>query len=204
MCGKFMDNCRKPQGRMGRMMMRGMNFGHSKVHKWVLGSIDMDGAERILDVGCGGGANINRMLLRYPDASVDGLDYSEESVTVSRKKNSKFLGDRCSINQGNVMDMDIPDGTYDYVTAMETVYFWPDLVGGLKEIGRVLKDGGTVVVVCELNDPVKGEKWSKRCEGMKVYTGGQIGEAMADAGFRDVSVNDNGNWTMVTGVSVKS
>src|SRR5262249_39453121 len=42
-----------------------------------------------------------------------------------------------------------PDGTFDLVTAVETQYFWPDLIGDTKEIRRVLKPGGTFVVIAE-------------------------------------------------------
>lgn len=41
-----------------------------------------------MDAGCGGGANIAKMLKDFPDSIVDGIDYSEESVSFSRKTNA--------------------------------------------------------------------------------------------------------------------
>lgn len=82
---------------------------------------------------------------------INGIDYSTESVAMSRKKNAAYLGNRCSIIQGTVMAMPFRNACYDAVTAIETVYFWPDLVGGLQEIHRILKSGGEVLIVCEVN-----------------------------------------------------
>jgi ubiquinone/menaquinone biosynthesis C-methylase UbiE len=42
------------------------------------------------------------------------------------------------------------DGAFDLVTAFETVYFWPDFEGGLKEVRRVLKPGGTLFICNEM------------------------------------------------------
>lgn len=39
--------------------------------------------------------------------------------------------------------------TFDLVTAVETQYYWPDLPGDRREILRVLKPGGTLVVIAE-------------------------------------------------------
>jgi ubiquinone/menaquinone biosynthesis C-methylase UbiE len=42
-----------------------------------------------------------------------------------------------------------PDGLFDLVTAVETHYFWPDLPADMREIQRVLRPGGTLVVLAE-------------------------------------------------------
>ena len=42
-----------------------------------------------------------------------------------------------------------PDGMFDLVTAVETHYYWPDLVADMREVLRVLKPGGTFVLIAE-------------------------------------------------------
>lgn len=77
-------------------------------------------------MGCGGGANIAVMLKNNPESIVDGLDYSVESVAFSKKTNAPYIGKRCTIQQGDVSSLPYADSSLDYVTAFETIYFWPD------------------------------------------------------------------------------
>lgn len=75
------SNTRKPQGFWGKLMVAGMNGGsHAKMAFWGidLGSVPADG--EILDIGCGGGANLARLMKRSSEARVTGVDYSEVSA----------------------------------------------------------------------------------------------------------------------------
>ena len=57
-----MQQCKQPKGRMGRMIMKGMNSGHSSLAAWALEKASWRDNAQILDIGCGGGAAIARML----------------------------------------------------------------------------------------------------------------------------------------------
>lgn len=146
-------------------------------------------AAKVLDVGCGCGANIDRMFQKYPNCHIDGVDYSPESVNVSKKTNAARLNISCEILQGNVMELPYSDNTYDVATAIETVYFWPDVTEGFRQIFRVLKPGGKIIVACEMSDPVKGSKWAKRCEGMTIYTAKQLKNMLEQAGFQNIQIH---------------
>ncbi|MCI2045379.1 MAG: class I SAM-dependent methyltransferase, partial [Sphaerochaeta sp.] len=82
-------------------MLGMMNRGHAPLSRWGLSLLSPDKDAHVLDVGCGGGANIARLLRRCPEGAVDGLDASAESVAYSKKKNRRAL-DRCSIIQGDI------------------------------------------------------------------------------------------------------
>lgn len=84
MLERFMENCKKPAGRFGRLVLKGMNCGHGAVANWAFDRICWPEGVRILDVGCGGGGNIARLLKRCPHSRVDGVDYAPQSVEVSR------------------------------------------------------------------------------------------------------------------------
>ena len=176
MIKNLLKNCRKPQGIGGKLILSAMNRGHAPLCDWVLNTVSWTDGAKVLDVGCGGGANIDRMFQKYPSCHIDGIDYSAESVKVSKKTNATRLNISCEILQGNVMKLPYPNHTYDVATAIETVYFWPDVTEGFRQIFRVLKPGGKVIVACEMSDPVRGDKWAKRCEGMTIYTAKQLQE----------------------------
>lgn len=194
MLNKFFQNTRKPAGLQGRLMLKGMNTGHASLSEWGLSHFTLRHDSRVLDVGCGGGANIAKLLQMCPQGFVDGIDYSPESVAMSRKINGESLQKRCAIVQGDVGQLPYDNETFDAVTAFETVYFWPDLARGFAEIHRVLKSDGQFLLVCELSNP-NDTKWTDRIEGMTVYTGEDLKARLEAAGFSPVALDKkNKEW----------
>lgn len=181
-----------------------MNQGHASLSEWGLSHITPSLDARMLDVGCGGGANIAKLLEMVPKGLVDGIDYSSESVAMSKKINKAELGKRCTITLGDVGNLPYEDGTFDVVTAFETVYFWPDLEKAFDEVRRVLKPGGTFLVVLEASDP-SDTTWTDRIDGMTIYTGADLKERLKKAGFTPVSLHELKNgWVSLVAESPRS
>lgn len=190
MMKKFFQQTRKPQGFLGRLMLRSMNFGHNSLSAWGIDHLRFSPGARILDIGCGGGANIHTFLKTVPDSIVDGIDYSGESVAFSKKKNMQFLGKRCTIRQGSAADLPYADNTLNIVTAFETVYFWNNLDGAFREVLRVLNPGGIFMICCEADDP-SDTTWTSRIEGMTIYSAGDLGDRLRNSGFCTVNTDRN-------------
>ena len=68
-------------------MAKMMNSGHARVSQWGFSNISAEPDAKVLDVGCGGGANIAIWLDKCRNGHVTGLDYSEISVAESQKLN---------------------------------------------------------------------------------------------------------------------
>lgn len=150
---------RKPTGKFGRFIARGMNNGHSKVTRWGLSHILINKSDIILDIGCGGGKTVNTLAKTAIEGKVYGIDYSEACVNVASKVNKKLIDTgRVKITHASVESLPFPDGLFDLVTAVETYFFWPDLLSNLREIRRVLKPGGTVTLI---NEGYKHDKFAK-------------------------------------------
>lgn len=196
----LLQQCKKPQGILGRMVLSAMNSEHAPIAGWTLKTISWNDGARILDVGCGGGANILRMLSLYPSSHVDGVDYSETSVEKSKTTLRKCDAARYEIKQGDVMRLPYADESYDAVTAFETIYFWPDIAEACREVKRVLKTGGKFVIGCELSDSAKWAMITKRCENMTLYSAAQLKEIVGAAGFHDVAVHEKGEWCCIEGL----
>ena len=140
----FFENTRKPVGLGGKIMVAMMNLGHSPVAQWGLQFLNVAPDAKVLDCGCGGGANMKRLLKKCPQGMVKGIDYSPVSVEKSKKVNEAAIAEgRCTVLQGSVADMIFAGDWFDAVTAFETVYFWPDLPRCFREVFRVLRPGGT-------------------------------------------------------------
>ena len=161
-------------------------------------------ASKILDIGCGGGRNIQRFAEQISEnGRVVGIDYSEVSVEKSTKLNQEFI-DQGIVNvlQGSVSEMPFYDETFDIVTGFETIYFWPDFINDLKEVNRVLKKGG-LVFFC--NEAVyregEMEKYDDLVEllDMKIYSEEVLKESLEKTGFNDFKafVNEENDWICV-------
>ena len=104
----LLQHTRRPDGFLGRMMLRGMNNGHAPLTRWGAAHIEWQPQWCVLDIGCGGGATLLRLLERCPDGMVCGVDASPESVEFSRRKTARYA-DRCSVEQATADDL--PYGT---------------------------------------------------------------------------------------------
>ena len=200
---KIFSNTRKPEGFFGRMMVNGMNGGgHAKLAEWGLSEVSITENADILDVGCGGGANIARLLRRAPKGGVTGIDYSPVSVKKSREVNAKAIAaGRCQVVEGSAAALPFEEGSFDLVTAFETVYFWPEIEKCFAGVHRTLKEGGHFVIVNE-DDGLSGnnEKWEKLIDGMHTYTPDEFRTHLSAAGFRDIAVrsDEQRHWLCVT------
>jgi len=196
----FFENTRKPKGFGGRVMVAMMNFGHGAMAEWGLQQLDISPSACVLDAGCGGGANIKKLLKKCSKGAIKGIDYSDISVEKSRKVNAKEIeSGRCEVFQANIMELPFSDTTFDAVTAFETVYFWPDILASFKEVWRVLKGNGTFLICNESNGETnKDDKWVQSIGGMTIYSGAQLKNIMIEAGFTNVEINKNGKgWLCV-------
>ena len=96
-----------------------------------------DTRPRILDVGCGTGANL-RLLEKFGD--VEGIDVSEEALAFCRERGHR------NVRHGAAEQLPFDEGSFDIVTALDVVEHLDDDLASLKEMRRVLKTGGRVVL----------------------------------------------------------
>src|SRR3984957_998958 len=146
----MVNQVRKPTKWVGRFFLWMMNMSHSGVTDWGLRHVLIESNFTILDVGCGGGRTIEKLAAVATKGVVYGVDYASGSVAASRAKNARLVqAGRVEIQQASVSRLPFPGDKFDLVTAVETQYYWPDLVKDMQEILRVLKPGGTLIVIAE-------------------------------------------------------
>jgi ubiquinone/menaquinone biosynthesis C-methylase UbiE len=204
---KFVKHCRKPTGLVGRLVGRAMNVGHRKVRQWGLRHISIEPDANILDVGCGGGKAVQDLALSAPDGRVYGVDYSEEMVRLAKKVNKELIKEgRAEIIYGSVSSLPFSDSVFNLVTAFEAYYFWPNLVEDLKEIRRILKAGGTLLIV---NEVYKHDKFEKRNTkfakwvGMHIHTPNEYHDFLNEAGYVVVNIDDIPEKNWITAIAKK-
>ena len=184
----FFSNMRKPEGKLGNIQLKSMNKEHTPVSLWGLKHLNISPDDVILDIGCGGGMNINRMA--QGAKKVYGVDYSIESVNLSKEVNEDLIKEgRVEVHEGNVMDLPFEDNSFDIVTAFETVYFWPDIVKSFGEVKRVLKPGGMFLIGCEANGTNNlAMKFFDKVIDMTFYEDKDLVGFLKSNDFKDVTV----------------
>ncbi len=173
-----------------------MNAEHSRMTDWALTRVSVSNGSKVLDVGCGGGRTIKKLARMIGEGKVFGIDLSEESVEISRKTNAQLIGSgRVEIVQGTVSKLPFAENFFDLVTAVETYYFWPDLVTDMREIARVLKPGGQLAIMAEAYKGGSNDKRFQQIlrlatqEGKINYLSAEeLGEALSRAGLGRIQV----------------
>lgn len=186
---KYVNQTRKPEGPLGKLMLGGMNSGHTKLADWGMTRLPEKAPARIVELGCGGGRNAGELLRRYPDAELTAIDHSPLSVEKAAAYNDRLIREgRCVVRQGDVSALDLPDSAFDLAAAFETVYFWPGLTACFSEVCRVLREGGAFLIVNESDGlDASGKKFEKIIDGMKCYTAEELKAALEAAGFTAVT-----------------
>jgi len=174
-----------------------MNRRHSKLTDWGLKHVSIDSDATILDIGCGGGRTIHKLAGVATKGKVYGVDYSETSVATSRKMNKEWIKTgRVEILHGSVSHLPFPDQMFALATAVETYFYWPDLPADMREVLRVLKPGGALVIVAEVYKGGKYDRLVQRFADVMQEKGfpyanlsvDEHRELLTRAGFTDVKV----------------
>ncbi|MCW5961002.1 MAG: class I SAM-dependent methyltransferase [Pyrinomonadaceae bacterium] len=128
---------------------------------------------KILDVGCGTGANLE-MLAQFGDS--EGVDVSDDALEFCRKKGLK-------VHKGLAEKLPFGDESFDVVTALDVVEHLDDDVAGLKEMHRVLKTGGRSLIFVPAFMWLWGVQDDISNHRIR-YTKKQIVERLERAGFK--------------------
>jgi ubiquinone/menaquinone biosynthesis C-methylase UbiE len=199
----LLHQMRRPGRFVGRLFARGMNKSHSRLTDWGLQHVALRKDAVVLDVGCGGGATIEK-LARTAD-KVYGIDYAAGSVGEARAHNAQLIeAGRVQIQQASVSALPFAENTFDAVTAVETQYYWPDLENDMREVLRVLKPGGMFTVIAET---YKGGRTDKLQWPVMALLGSSHLSAddqrnlFARAGYTDTQVYEEKKrgWICITG-----
>ena len=201
----YVSQTRKPEGFLGKMMLSGMNSGHAKMADWGLSHLPAITPAAAVDLGCGGGRNAGELLKKYPKARVTAIDYSELSVAKAREYNRDMIAaGRCTVQQGDVSNLKLPECSFNLATAFETIYFWPGLEACFAQVFRVLKPDG-LFMICNESDGIDATslKFEKIIDGMKNYTAEQIEAALRKVAFSSVSCHHHASKPWITVIAKK-
>jgi ubiquinone/menaquinone biosynthesis C-methylase UbiE len=137
----------RPRGLLGRIGGAIMARANRQCAAWVIADVlRIQPSDNVLEVGFGPGVGIE-CLVRASAANVAGVDPSDEMVAQAKARNGNAVGQgRVDLRLGSVERLPFNDDTFDAALAINSMQVWPDAVGGLREMRRVLKRGGRIAL----------------------------------------------------------
>ncbi|HYZ68329.1 MAG TPA: methyltransferase domain-containing protein, partial [Mycobacterium sp.] len=135
----------RPKGLLGRIAGRIM----LRINKQdeVVRVLDIQPGDRVLEVGYGPGGLIRLLADRTEAASIHGVDPSPEMRDQAGRHNRAAVNTgRVRLGLGTAERTGIPDASVDRVVSVNNVAIWPDLEAAIRELHRITRPGGTVVV----------------------------------------------------------
>ena len=101
-------------------------------------------AAQVIDVGCGTGQLVNFLGLK--GRPVMGVDYSQHSLDLAQSLRDKFSLEKVRFQRENILELSLPDNSFDYVFCNGVLHHTSDAYGGFKQLVRIARPGGFVVV----------------------------------------------------------
>src|SRR3954462_1322171 len=125
-----------------------MERHHMPIFQPTLPLMDVNRTDRVLDLGCGSGWATRLVAKRFHPKKIVGIDISDEMVRRAAEQskgiaNIEFL-------HGAAERIPLPDSSIDNIFSIESFYYWPDQMTGLKEAKRVLAPGEKLFILINL------------------------------------------------------
>lgn len=134
-----------PRGLLGAALGRLWVSETAAVNDRAIGLLAVSPGDRVLEIGGGSGRGVAELARR--GARVTAVDPSPVMLAQARRRNAAAVrAGQVELVAGHADALPVADAAVDAVLAVHTLYFWPDLAAGLREIHRVLAPAGRVVL----------------------------------------------------------
>jgi len=165
----------------------GMEQDHLPITLPVLEKMRLAPTDNVLDVGCGAGWLSRRLAKLVPEGRVVGMDISDEMIRQARRASVDF-GNLMFVT-GEVAQIPWQPHFFSRAISVESSYYWPDPAAGIKDIFRVLREGGSAwILINYYRDNLHCHQWgSLLAVPTHLLSAEEWGGLFRDAGFTNVA-----------------
>lgn len=123
-------------------------YGEYATNRLAVDALDVAPDAVIVDVGCGTGSALRRIAARVPEGTLLGVDPIPRMLEIARERAALDPnGHRIGFHEAPAERLPCADHSADVVFAFDSIDHWRDRAAGLREVRRVLRPGGSFVVV---------------------------------------------------------
>lgn len=138
---------KKPSGELGHEVAQKLNESNRKLYELAWQMADFKSIQQVLEIGFGNGKHMSHYFEKKPDLTVTGVDFSEEMCGEARQSHRELIKDeKLIIHCADASAIPVSDDTYDLIVGLNIVYFLDPPAPYFKEIKRVLKPGGNLLL----------------------------------------------------------
>jgi arsenite methyltransferase len=179
---------RQPSGLFGKFFMGTfLNKGNEKINHLTVELLDVKPTDRVLDIGFGGGVTIEEMVETIDTGKIYGVDFSQVMIDKAKRRFKKLIeAGKVAIEFGDVSQLPFADKIFDKICTVNTIYFWNDTSISLREIRRVMKKGGKLIISIRSADKMKELPFTQH--NFKLYAPEDVKYLLVGAGFNNVSI----------------
>ena len=137
----------RPEGVLGRIIAFLMERETADHNRRALAALEIDDGEDVLELGYGHGRTLEAIASLTSSGAIAGLDHSEQMRDLATARCERSLGPgRVELRVGDTRRLPYADRSFSCVLAVHVLYFWTDPIEHLREVRRVLRDGGRFVL----------------------------------------------------------
>lgn len=137
----------QPRGLLGRLGGLIMARTNREAIEHAIALSEVQPSDRVIEIGFGPGVGVELLARAASSGFVAGVDPSVEMLRQASSRNSTAIADgRVNLRLGSVENMPFENGTFDKALATNSLQLWPDALAGLREVHRVLRPGGRLVL----------------------------------------------------------
>ncbi|MGH7893651.1 MAG: class I SAM-dependent methyltransferase [Candidatus Binatia bacterium] len=154
----------------------------------VMEALALAPTDRVLEVGFGHGRTIEHVGARVTGGIIAGIDQSPDMVALASARCRRAIdGGRTRLLCGDSATLPFPGGFFDKGYAVHTLYFWRPPLAHLREIRRVLRDGGQFVLAYRAKDEAGTTNFPP--DVYAFYSADEVEGLLIDSGFRGVDTS---------------
>lgn len=180
---------RQPDGDVGKQVGEMMNKGNKHICLNTYEVLAPKNNEHILEIGMGNGFFIKDLLKKANNLSYTGADFSPTMVKEAITLNEEFIqSGSVKFAEASIEKLPFENSSFNSITTTNTLYFWPSPKENLKELLRVLKPQGKLVIGYRGKEFMDNVEISKH--GFTKYTAEEVEFLLSGNGFKDVKTID--------------
>jgi ubiquinone/menaquinone biosynthesis C-methylase UbiE len=179
---------RCPSGLLGRLIARVMAAETAEANGELLSLLDLRLHDHVLEIGFGHGRTVERALAAVPQGFVAGVDLSDDMVRMAAARIRPFIeSGRVELRCGDSAHLPYDEARFDKAYSLHTLYFWSDAAQHLREIHRVLKPSGRLVIGFSPGEDAQARA-NFPASVYRFYDTDEAAHLIEDAGFRNLEL----------------
>jgi ubiquinone/menaquinone biosynthesis C-methylase UbiE len=175
-----------PSGLIGRWLLGPLwNRRNRPLNDVSLAQLALRVDDRVLEVGFGGGYLLGRMSAVVTDGFISGVDISATLVEQCQARYRALIeAGKMDLKVGTADRLPYPAAHFSKAISVNSIFYWPDAPQAIRELSRVLRDGGCLVLCFTDRASLQQKNFARH--GLTLYTAGEVQQLLQAAGLHTI------------------